>query len=224
MFKKVIKKIATSFVTRFLIFFQQYRKAERRAAAVAEKNRKKIESLIQSPLPIKLELGAEENRGIPGWTYIDSNEQCDLDLDLAQPLPFPDNRVDFIYSSHLMEHFKYTDLLKFLTECLRILKPGGKFSAAVPNARIYLNAYHDSDNFKPETFCSYKLAYNYNSKIDYVNYMAYMDGHHMYMFDEENIVVILKKVGFKHVILRDFDKTLDLEVRNYQSIYVKAEK
>ena len=54
--------------------------------------------------------------------------------------------------------------------------------------------------------------------------MAYMDGHHKYMFDEENIVVILEKVGFKHVMLRDFDKTLDLEVRDFQSIYVKAEK
>jgi len=51
-----------------------------------------------------------------------------------------------------------------------------------------------------------------------------MDGHHKYMFDEENIIVILKKAGFKHVMLRDFDKTLDLEVRNFQSIYVKAEK
>jgi predicted SAM-dependent methyltransferase len=224
MIKKVIKKIAPPSVTRFLIYFQQYREAERRAEAAVEKNRKKIESLIQSPLPIKLELGAGENRGIPGWTYIDSNDQCDLDLDLAQPLPFPDDRVDIIYSSHLMEHFKYTDLLKFLAECLRILKPGGKFSAAVPNARIYLNAYYDPDKFNSEMFCRYKQAYHYNSKIDYVNYMAYMDGHHQYMFDEENLLEVLKKAGFSNVALRYFDKGLDLEFRDFQSIYVEAEK
>ena len=211
-------------VGRFFIKIQQHEYAKRQAVAIAEKNRREIEFLMRSPLPIKLELGAGVNRGLPGWTYIDANDQCDFVLDLSQPLPFPDNFVDIIYSSHLLEHFKYTDLISFLTECVRILKPGGQFSAAVPNAGIYLNAYHDPDNFKPDIFCSYKPAYRYNAKIDYVNYMAYMDGHHQYMFDEENIIVILRKAGFKHAMLRDFDKTLDLEIRNHQSIYVKAEK
>jgi predicted SAM-dependent methyltransferase len=67
--------------------------------------------------------------------------------------------------------------MNFLAECLRILKPGGKFSAAVPNARIFLNAYHNPDSFNPAVYCRYKPAYHYNSKIDYVNYIAYMDGH-----------------------------------------------
>ena len=44
------------------------------------------------------------------------------------------------------------------------------------------------------------------------------------MFDEENIVAILKKVGFRKVRSRDFDMTLDKEGRNPQSLYVLAEK
>jgi predicted SAM-dependent methyltransferase len=159
-----------------------------------------------------------------GWTSVDMNDNCALTLNLTAPIPFPDNSVNMIYSSHVLEHFKYPELIKLLEECLRILKPGGSFSASVPNARIYLEAYYNPEGFNAEKFCGHKPAYHYNSKIDYVNYMAYMDGHHKYMFDEENIVVILERAGFKHVGLRDFDKTLDFEVRDFQSIYVQGEK
>ncbi len=202
MIRKAIEKPGPSLVSRALIYFQQYREAKRKAAVIAKKNKIKIESLMRSPLPIKLELGAGENRGLPGWTYIDANDHCDLVLDLTQPLPFPDDSIDIIYSSHLLEHFKHTDLLRFLAECLRLLKPGGQFSAAIPNAKIYLNAYHDTDNLNPEIFCRYKPAYHYNSKIDYVNYIAYMDGQHQYMFDEENIIAILEETGFRNASLQ----------------------
>jgi predicted SAM-dependent methyltransferase len=219
--KKIAKKVLPYRLIDTIVVIQQHNEKVKRKRFVTEK---KIEALLKSSLPINLELGAGQDRGIEGWTSVDMNDKCDLNLDLTRPLPFPNNSVNIIYFSHVLEHFKYSDLVKLLGECLRILKPGGKFSAAVPNARIYIEAYHDPDNFNPDLFCRYKPAYNFNSKIDYVNYMAYMDGHHQYMFDEENIIVILKNVGFREVKLRDFDKTLDLEVRDFQSIYVQAEK
>jgi predicted SAM-dependent methyltransferase len=200
--------------------YEQVKRNER----IDKKNKQKIEVLLKSSSPIKLELGAGANRGISGWTYVDLNENCELTLDLRQPLPFPNDSVDVIYSCHFLEHFGYYDLLNILNECLRILKPGAIFSAAVPNARIYLEAYQNPVGFDPDMFCRYKPAYNYNSKIDFVNYMAYMDGHHHYMFDEENLITILKKTGFKTVIQREFDKDLDMEVRNFQTIYVQCEK
>jgi predicted SAM-dependent methyltransferase len=217
--KETIKKVLPAPLKELLALFLYQQEQARRTERIAEKNRRNIDALLKSSDPIKLELGAGANRGIPGWTYADLNEDCDLTLDLRQPLPLPDNCVSMIYSSHLLEHFKYSDLLKFLEECRRVLEPGGIFSAAVPNARIYLDAYQSPQAFDPGIFCRYEPAYNYNSKLDYVNYMAYMDGHHRYMFDEENLLVILEKYGFRNVKLREFDMTLDMEVRNFQTIY-----
>jgi len=54
--------------------------------------------------------------------------------------------------------------------------------------------------------------------------MAYMDGHHRYMFDEENILIILRKAGFRNVRLRAFDAAIDIKQRDFQSIYAYAEK
>lgn len=55
--------------------FIQLREQARRKKQISEKNRHKIDALTKSSIPIKLELGAGENRGIAGWTYADMNEQ-----------------------------------------------------------------------------------------------------------------------------------------------------
>lgn len=203
---------------------KQSRTQELKRKQIAAKNNRKIQELTCRSEPVKLEFGAGENRGISGWTYVDVNEKCDLTLDLTQPIPIPNDSVQEIYSSHLLEHFEYPQLLVFLAEALRILRPRGLFNAAVPNAEIFLDAYRTPENFDPEMFCCYQPAYYGNSRIDFVNYIAYMSGQHRYMFDSENLVIILKKAGFRNVCLRDYDSTLDIEARRSQSLYVLAEK
>jgi hypothetical protein len=44
------------------------------------------------------------------------------------------------------------------------------------------------------------------------------------MFDEENLLYILNSKGFKNVRLRKFDPTLDLNERDFESIYAEGEK
>lgn len=39
------------------------------------------------------------------------------------------------------------------------------------------------------------------------------------MFDKENLINILKKIPFKIVNLRDFDESLDMKSRDFESIY-----
>ena len=57
-----------------------------------------------------------------------------------------------------------------------------------------------------------------------LNYIAYMRGHHRYMFDEENLVNILKQCGFESPGLRSFDPLLDISSRDFESIYALATK
>ena len=44
------------------------------------------------------------------------------------------------------------------------------------------------------------------------------------MFDEENLLYILGSKAFKNPHLREFDPTLDLQERDYESIYAEAVK
>jgi hypothetical protein len=49
-----------------------------------------------------------------------------------------------------------------------------------------------------------------------------MGGHHKYMFDKENLLHILKSLGFSSVSLRAFDPRID--TRAEDSIFVEAKK
>jgi len=172
--------------------------------------------------PLQLELGSATRR--PGWVTIDLVRGADLILDLTKPLPFSDRSVDKVYSSHLLEHFYHDEAIALLKECYRILKAGGTFSVCVPDASIYLNAYCSGEAFDIKTYCIYEPAFRYHSRIDFVNYVAYMAGHHKHMYDEENLIEILRSIGFQKVTLRDFDAALDLKERAYESIYAVALK
>lgn len=184
----------------------------------------KIRHLLMQEKELFIEVGAGEKKGANGWTTIDVTSTCDIYWDLRKGIPFPDASVREIYSSHFFEHLSFAESQRFLDECLRVLNSGGVFSICVPNARIYLEAYARPESFDKERFLLYTPAYNGTAPIDYVNYVAYMDGHHKYMFDEENLSYILRKKGFCNVHLRDFDPTLDRKERDYESIYAEATK
>ena len=185
----------------------------------------KIKQLLREKEAILLEIGAGNKKGQNGWLTMDIRRDCDLLWDLRKGIPFPDDSVCKIYSSHFFEHLSFQEGQQFLDECLRVLSPGGEFSICVPNARLYVEAYLANTNLDEELFFGFKPeAYNNTTKIDYLNYTAYMDGDHKYMFDENNLIHILESRGMKNVRLREFDPSIDLPERDFESIYATAVK
>ena len=190
-----------------------------------QKSRRYIRRLLKEKGEILVELGAGGKKGECGWVTVDIVENCDIFWDLRKGMPFPDEAIMKIYSSHFFEHLSYPEGQIFLDECRRTLAPGGTFSICVPNAKLYVRTYlNDDPQLKKQLSGYYKYAFNNTTKIDYLNYIAYMDGQHKYMFDEENLVYILKAKGFKNVHLRPFDPSLDQKERDFESIYAQGEK
>lgn len=52
---------------------------------------------------------------------------------LLYGLPFPDESIDYLYSSHSLEHFFKDDADKFLKEAFRVLKKDGIIRICVPD-------------------------------------------------------------------------------------------
>lgn len=193
--------------------------------ALARRDRATIPELLHAGRPIRLELGSPKREGMEDWVASDIHGGGDLALDLAAPLPFPDDSVQAIYSSHVLEHFAYpAPMLGLLRECRRILVPGGEFAVAVPNARIFLEAYANPEGFDRRRFCTHDVGLRYTSRIDCVNFIAYMGGDHRHLFDDENLVAVLAEAGFREVRLRDFDPRVDLAARRHESIYASGVK
>lgn len=64
-----------------------------------------------------------------------------------EPMPFADASVDFLHSSHLVEHLVPADLRLFLTDCDRVLKPGGVLVVSAP--LLWERFYEDLSHIKP---------------------------------------------------------------------------
>ena len=172
----------------------------------------------------KLEIGVGNSKRKDGFITTDIVLKTDYPYDLRGGLPFPSTSLDVIYAEHVLEHFEHGDLRLLLRECYRTLKPRGTFSIVVPNAEIYLRAYSEPEHFDYKKYCTYDFGLTFRHKIDYVNYIFYMDGQHRYMFDRENLLSILRETGFTDVRLRDFDPALDQPERKNESIYAVCSK
>jgi predicted SAM-dependent methyltransferase len=183
---------------------------------------KKVRALLVSGQPVMLDIGGAD-KGKDGWTTLDITETCDLYWDLRKGIPFPDKSVHAIYSSHLLEHLTYQQGQTVLAESIRVLKPGGTFSICVPNARIYIEGYLGMREI-PEDYFGWKPAFNSTTAIDAVNYVAYMDGEHKYMFDIDNLLHLLNEAGFVDVRERSLDASVDRPERDFESIYAIGTK
>lgn len=179
--------------------------------------------LLASKKEIFINLGSGPFKGKDKWINVDLYG-ADICCDLRKGIPLRKNSVNKIYSSHMFEHIPFKELEKFISECYRVLKVGGELSVSVPNARLYIDCYLKNEDFKSELEMFAPAIVKTGSSIDQLNYIAYLNGLHHYMFDEENLINTLKLSPFKNVVLRDFDISLDKQKRKKESIYASAFK
>lgn len=172
---------------------------------------------------VKIELGSGSKKGKDGWTTVDQYG-ADIIWDLRRGIPLPNETIDKIYSSHLLEHIPYQQLIPFLRECRRVMKSDAEFSVCVPNFRLYVDAYKNKTLFSSRDTWYQPGIIDTGSSIDQLNYLAYMLDEHKYMFDEENLINTLTQAGFSNAQLREFDADLDLPERDFESIYAIAKK
>jgi len=82
------------------------------------------------PTKIDLGCGKYKKQGFFGVDLFNGPE-VDLVLDINKKLPFRDNSVEELYTSHVLEHIG--DLLSVMSEIHRICKPGAKVIIRVPH-------------------------------------------------------------------------------------------
>ena len=65
--------------------------------------------------------------------------------DCRKSLPFKANSVDFIYTSHFLEHLYRYEASSFLKECKRILRKNGVLRVSVPDLKLMAEKYVKGD-------------------------------------------------------------------------------
>lgn len=175
-------------------------------------------------VPLKLHLGCGPNRKA-GWINIDLfHEEADLALDLRGPWPFPAESVMHIYSEHVFEHFEHDhEVPHFLSESIRVLRPGGIFDVGVPDTAWPLTAYGNAQD-PYWSLAKSQHPQDCETPMDHLNYHFRQGNEHKYAWDEETLTRSLLVHGFINVKRREFDSALDCDTRRAGTLYMTGSK
>ncbi len=87
---------------------------------------------------MKLEIGSGK-KPRKGYLTCDIRDLPNVDyVCSADKLPFENNKIDKIYSRHVVEHFAFKEFLNVLKEWNRVLKVGGEIYIICPNLLWHL--------------------------------------------------------------------------------------
>ena|SRR3990167_1390358 len=83
---------------------------------------------------VKLDIGCGEmpTRGYIGMDVRDCGQE--IVWDARQGIPFPDNSVDEIMTSHFLEHLSDDEFVDFLQDVMRVLKHKGELKNRLPHS------------------------------------------------------------------------------------------
>lgn len=158
-------------------------------AAVRPMMLRKSRHWLANGQPHRLHLGCGRTI-LPGWLNVDlvGRQAVDLALDLRKPFPFPDRSIDAVFHEHLIEHLTYQDAVALLSECARVLRPGGVLRVSVPDFRRYLYSYVHGTDFietvRPGRF----------SPLIALSEVAYCYGHRS-LWDAQTLSKVLETLG-----------------------------
>ncbi len=173
---------------------------------------------------LRLHLGSGGNTK-PGWVNLDLSPSADIKVDLRRPFPLPDNCASTVYSEHFLEHLEYPEqATSFIREAYRTLEPGGVIRLAVPDAGLILRSYVLGGT---EEYYEAQRKWNpkwFTTQMEHINFCFRQCFEHRFMYDFETLKKLLESCGFNEVTKRDFDPSLDQEMRIVGSLYVSAHK
>ncbi|MDA9109429.1 class I SAM-dependent methyltransferase [Woeseiaceae bacterium] len=149
--------------------------------------------------------------------------------DATKSIPLQTSSVNCIYTSHMVEHLSQKGARSFLNEVKRVLKVGGVVRIAVPDLRIAVDDYletNDADAFMRGILVQAPEINTLKQKIS-----LFVSGyrHHQWMYDGASLSKLLIEMGFSSAEICRDGKTniidsdgLNLYERVKQSVYVEG--
>lgn len=146
-------------------------------------------------------------------------------VDIKDELPDENESVNFIYCSHVLEHFEKEEARDILIECRRVLKDKGIIRIVLPDLNKIIKNYTNAEQFNREFFGFDKDLYvGFLGKIK----KLFIRGH-QWMYDVASAKKLLKEAGFKEIKRCSFRrgevpdlKKLDLKQHQKISLYLEA--
>lgn len=179
-----------------------------------------------------------------GVVYLVDKEKYFIELDVAEPLPFEDGSLEWVYAEHLIEHVPVSVAIPWLREVRRALVPGGLLRLTTPDLARYAEAYVTDNGFLDSHRRRMRGLYSFlaagagagpvppipRRPAFLVNQIFYLYGH-KWIYDKDELAYVLEAAGFGVDTMRvcAFHEgadpavaRLDIEARSDETLYVEV--
>jgi len=209
---------------RWDLHFARVRAANRLAGSARTLSRR----VAAMPRPRYLNLGSGP-RGVcsPNWLNVDGFRDANVHyvIDFTRRLPLPAHSFDAVFCEHVLEHFAQEDGIRLLTECVRVLVPGGCARFIMPDAERIVTTYVSS----PATLLE-KRSLDSAVPMEAVNSWFRQRYEHQCLYDWQMAEKTFRSAGFSRVERGSFrasrcapdDVLIDDEKYAWESLYVDA--
>ncbi len=239
----MIRKIARDIFTKKLKFpVHKYDQLSRELLAYSaqfssiwNKHQRAILKRIRTLTDLSISLGSGTDE-TPGWILIDiplRGPENYLRWDCRRRLPFRDSSAARILIEHYFEHLDPdTEVPRVLSECRRILQPGGFLRIIVPDAERFLRAYVSgrAEDWSALGFKLDALPPDLPTPMTVVNHVFHQRGEHKAAYDYDTLRHVLQTQGFTHISRKKFGEsddpgmTIDRPNHAPYSLYVECRK
>ena len=158
----------------------------------------------------KINMGCGKRNFGLDWIHIDGGDFEHLHSKNIKILPFEDNTIDLIYSSHVLEYFDRGEVIQVLKEWRRVLKNGGTLRLAVPDfqsmARLYMEGGCSLEQILGPLYGKMKMG---DTTI-----------FHKTTYDFNSLKQILFECGFTDIIVYDWKNTEHIKYDDCSQAYL----
>lgn len=237
--KKFLQHLATAIFKiphhRALLLKHEIQAFTARHCSLWDARQRRLLKRLRSGSGWSLSLGSGR-RPFPGWILVDIEPNGPTDYlrwDCRRPLPLRDGSVARILIEHYLEHLDpETHVPQLLTECYRLLQPGGYLRIIVPDAEKFLRAYvaGDSRQWLALGYDLNALPLNPPTPMSIINHVFHQRGEHRAAYDFNTLHHILARHGFSQIKRQCFgqsdDPGMNIDRPNHApySLYVDCRK
>jgi len=149
-----------------------------------------------------------------------------VNMNLTDSFKFESASVDYIYTSHLIEHLTFEEGEFFLKECFRVLKEGGTIRIITPDLQKLIQDYLENSETNSALAGKIFLKNSFFFDIPYTGnlwrwlklYIRRKNNHHS-LYDNHGLKHALKLAGFKEIHNSGVDNSTVAEI--FLSIDIK---
>jgi predicted SAM-dependent methyltransferase len=142
--------------------------------------------------------------------------------DAVAGLPIESSSCAGVYASHVLEHLSLEDCRSALRETVRILRPGGRFRAVVPDLAIYAKRYlsgvESADSEASHRFMRESYLGTERRATSLLGRVAKVFGHsaHLWMWDIHSLSAAVREAGFSQVRSAELNDSADPTFRSVE--------